>query len=621
MHSSTVIILLILSAGLSYSLWTIFNSKQAKSSRKKSRKRKSDRVRLSATDKRIYRNAYEQYKKQNFKACAQLLESINYHREAINILEKHNQIHEAANMLMRMQLPNRAGYIYARNGYWKEAVDCFKLANLPEEVAKAAVRAGDKATAISYFIESENYHEAAEASSDLGRHKKAAELYAKINDHNRAIEEYTKLMASSPDLEDLEFSSAEIKIVSNYLISGKANEEIADILISQDKLLDSLIAIIRNGDIDYATKSIREVLKNLGPEIISLDSLSQGDLKKFANLLMNAASYEYAGILYERLEIFDKAADAFKFDQDYERAAHCYERANMKDKMTEMKILFAQNGPKDKSSSYSSELEKIQIEDDSSEETSDDDLQIILQNDKPALPVTPSTNQEVGNRGMEIELNVATPPSPETSKAINDGFKIDTPTEVGEPHKEMPSSETSIIDIAQIPDPTEAFKGAHNVKSKNIHSDLFNSYNWDSFYKADFLMDLTKDQIELLRDISRPHTYSANELILDYGEEPFGIYFVLSGSVKIFKNNDETESDILRPTESFGELWLLMEQPTNVRFVSSEESQLLTIKRADFNELLDKNGAIARLLYKRFTSKLLKKLVTDDNHEENTIAS
>ena len=78
---------------------------------------------------------------------------------------------------------------------------------------------------------------------------------------------------------------------------------------------------------------------------------------------------------------------------------------------------------------------------------------------------------------------------------------------------------------------------------------------------------------------------------------------------------------ILRPTESFGELWLLMEQPTNVRFVSSEESQLLTIKRADFNELLDKNGAIARLLYKRFTSKLLKKLVTDDNHEENTIAS
>ena len=64
-----------------------------------------------------------------------------------------------------------------------------------------------------------------------------------------------------------------------------------------------------------------------------------------------------------------------------------------------------------------------------------------------------------------------------------------------------------------------------------------------------------------------------------------------------------------------------MEQPTNVRFVSSEESQLLTIKRADFNGLLDKNGAIARLLYKRFTSKLLQKLVRDDNHEENTIAS
>ena len=65
-------------------------------------------------------------------------------------------------MLMRMQLPNRAGYIYARNGFWKESVECFKLANLPNEVAMSAKKAGDLATAVSYFIESENYHEAAD---------------------------------------------------------------------------------------------------------------------------------------------------------------------------------------------------------------------------------------------------------------------------------------------------------------------------------------------------------------------------------------------------------------------------------------------------------------------------
>ena len=129
--------------GLKLQLVDYFNSQQARSSRQQSRKRKSDRVKLSRTDKKIYSNAYEQYKKKNYKACAQLLESINYQREAINILEKHNQIHDAANMLMRMQLPNRAGYIYARNGYWKESVECFKLANLPNEVAMSAKKAGD----------------------------------------------------------------------------------------------------------------------------------------------------------------------------------------------------------------------------------------------------------------------------------------------------------------------------------------------------------------------------------------------------------------------------------------------------------------------------------------------
>ena len=62
-----------------------FNSQQARSSRKQSRK-ENDRVKLSRTDKKIYSNAYEQYKKKNYKACAQLLESINYQREAINIV-------------------------------------------------------------------------------------------------------------------------------------------------------------------------------------------------------------------------------------------------------------------------------------------------------------------------------------------------------------------------------------------------------------------------------------------------------------------------------------------------------------------------------------------------------
>ena len=61
------IFLFTLSMGLTYSLWTIFNSQQAKSSRQQSRKRKSDRVKLSRADKKVYRNAMNNIKKRTIK--------------------------------------------------------------------------------------------------------------------------------------------------------------------------------------------------------------------------------------------------------------------------------------------------------------------------------------------------------------------------------------------------------------------------------------------------------------------------------------------------------------------------------------------------------------------------
>ena len=61
---------------------------------------------------------------------------------------------------------------------------------------------------------------------------------------------------------------------------------------------------------------------------------------------MDIGSYEYSGILYERIGEYEKAGNAFKFDQDYSRASEAYDKAGLKEQSTEMRILFAQNGPK-----------------------------------------------------------------------------------------------------------------------------------------------------------------------------------------------------------------------------------------------------------------------------------
>ena len=137
-----------------------------------------------------------------------------------------------------------------------------------------------------------------------------------------------------------------MKIISSYLIEGKAKEELADILILEDQLLDTLITIVRQNNIELAGKILKRNTKNIGAEIVELSSLSKEDNEIFAKLLMDIGAYEYSGILFERIEEFEKAGDAFKFDQDYSRASEAYEKAGLKDLSTEMRILFAQNGPK-----------------------------------------------------------------------------------------------------------------------------------------------------------------------------------------------------------------------------------------------------------------------------------
>ena len=415
------------------------------------------------------------------------------------------------------------------------------------------------------------------------------------------------------------------------MIEGKAKEELADILISEDQLLDPLITIVRKGQFELATKIYKRNTKNLGAEIIAIDTLSKQDNALLGQLLMEAGSYEYSGILYERIGEYEKAGNAFKFDQDYSRASEAYDKAGLKEQSTEMRILFAQNGPKTPPPApivhkVQDEQAKIETEDLVAAEfkhSNPNEIELVLDEDVIEKVVPPKA-PEVAS------VNEHTPvPPPPITEAMKGGFSIDTPTETDAFSSFNSSNEesTSIVNIEDIPDPTAAFKQtvnhkeAHSKQVSTSDNTEFKHLNWNAFNNADFLRDLTSDQIELLRGIARPYTYQENELILEYGQEPLGIYFILSGEVHIYKNSEQAAYDSLGPSETFGELWLLIDQPSNVQFVSHKESQVLTIKRADFNNLLDKNGAIARLLYKRFTSKLLEKLISTDNNKEKNLAS
>ena len=144
-----------------------------------------------------------------------------------------------------------------------------------------------------------------------------------------------------------------------------------------------------------------------------------------------------------------------------------------------------------------------------------------------------------------------------------------------------------------------------------------------AFHRSKFFADLDYRQKNKMWEIGKTQLLKADETILSYNDEPVGIYVILSGTVSCYKlvKDRDTYVDRMGEAESFGELWLLADQPTTVKFVASTETAVHIIDRTAFNDLLDSDGSIARKLYKRFTMRLLKRLLKPQNPNKNQSAS
>jgi len=141
--------------------------------------------------------------------------------------------------------------------------------------------------------------------------------------------------------------------------------------------------------------------------------------------------------------------------------------------------------------------------------------------------------------------------------------------------------------------------------------------------KVAFCADLDAGQRSKLWAIGSILNFRADDTILTYDGDARGLYIIISGSVGCYRKSGGKESyvDQMGEFESFGELWLLADQPTAVRFVATKPSQICLIERTSFNQLLDKDGSIARKLYKRFTMRLLNRLLKTNNPSKSSVAS
>jgi tetratricopeptide (TPR) repeat protein len=327
-------------------IWTFANSRGAAARGRRrpggtppgdQRQRRSDVRVLSAAEKKLFDEAKRLQKQGKIQPAARILEQLQMPREAIQALEDAGLIHEAAKILMRMQRHNRAGVVYARHGMWDNAAQCFKLANMPLEVAKCAREAGNYEMAADYFQQVGRNEDAGECLERLDQLAQAAHHYLLGGNRTRAVALLARLGRATADHSDIQLHSSELQLLVETVSAGQVEPGLVELVVSQGQAVAVILGQLEHG----LTRPAAELFKQGGADLPARLMSEVGYQDKAAHALAEMFAEldlsHYSGMLYERMGEFGRAGTSFEAAQDFERAVYCYERAGQDDKARAIK--------------------------------------------------------------------------------------------------------------------------------------------------------------------------------------------------------------------------------------------------------------------------------------------
>ncbi len=507
--------------------------------------------------------------------AANALESIGLVQDALTILESSNLVNETAQLLMRMKRYDRAGLLYARHNMWSKAVTCFKSADKPLEVARCAREAGELATAAEYYEKAALFKDAAECYTQVGNLEKAISLFKKGGDTDKVLLSLEELFRKTTNQSSINIGEEDKKMIVEFLGAGNSSIFLEKYALSQDFVHEILTRLLARGLNEKASELFQKVsLEETVTRLMSEISYDETASRNLAEVLTSQSQFLWAARVYSQIDSYVDAGDAYEKAGNLEEALMCYEKSGNVEKAQSVKMRLMPEPPPPPLAANDP--------------------------DPPAFKIVPQIPLPVIKENVQNQMiQVATPekeeniPPPPTNFSDPIGFDDKVIRQIPINHEEKNEAQKS--------------------------NDLKNV-----FYKAAFLESLDNFQKDKLWDIGEATSYASGDVILTYNDEPEGVYIILAGSVNCYRQVGQEKKfvDRMGPGKVFGELWLLAEQSTTVQFVASNrDTKIHIVRRGPFQALLDKDGTIARKIYKRFTMRLLKHLLTPQNSTSNSIAS
>ena len=144
------------------------------------------------------------------------------------------------------------------------------------------------------------------------------------------------------------------------------------------------------------------------------------------------------------------------------------------------------------------------------------------------------------------------------------------------------------------------------------------------FFKNVFLGEVDEQVMSKLSDITTLHSLKKKDILFFEGEEGSNVYFLVNGSIKLYKTNDEGKSIILKflkPGDIFAEILLYLKNTYPVTAEAIENSVVLGIDAKKLFKTFQENpefsmkmiGALAGRI-KELLSKI-ENLTLDDVKE------
>src|SRR3989442_9789780 len=125
--------------------------------------------------------------------------------------------------------------------------------------------------------------------------------------------------------------------------------------------------------------------------------------------------------------------------------------------------------------------------------------------------------------------------------------------------------------------------------------------------KVPLFSQLAPVELERVAEITRERSYPRNSVILFEDDPGDALYVVATGQVKVVligEDGREVILSVLGEGDFFGEMSLIDEEPRSAHVIAMEDSNLLVIRREDFQSILQQPPGIAMGLLRELSRRL-----------------